>query len=187
MLLLASALLLSVVAGFLLGGSLRRFEKVHLRWWILAPAGLALQLIPASGRVAGLALLFGSYVFLLAFTIRNARTAGFALLIAGLALNVLVIGANGGMPVTRHALAASGQEATLEELENEGGAKHHLADGELLLPLGDVIPVGGPFHQVMSIGDVLVYAGIAWFVIAAMRGKVTARRTASRSRSDAGA
>jgi hypothetical protein len=38
-------------------------------------------------------------------------------------------------------------------------------------PLGDVIPFPPPASVVLSIGDVLLYAGMAWFVFQVMRGR----------------
>ena len=42
---------------------------------------------------------------------------------------------------------------------------------DLLAPLGDVIPIPPPAGVVLSIGDVLLYAGMAWFVFQVMRGR----------------
>jgi len=84
-------------------------------------------------------------------------------------LNAVVIVANQGMPVTRNALERSNQSATLSELIANGGAKHHLADGTTnLLPLGDVIPLGQPLNQAISVGDVCVQLGAACFIVFSM-------------------
>ena len=73
------------------------------------------------------------------------------------------------MPVTQNALERSNQSATIADLIENGGAKHHLADeGTILLPLGDVIPLGTPFDQAISVGDVCVQLGVAWFIVFAM-------------------
>jgi hypothetical protein len=85
-------------------------------------------------------------------------------------LNLAVIGANAGMPVSRSAIVASGQQDTLGELAEDGdGVKHHLAGPSTrLLPLGDVLAVPPPVKQVISVGDIAVDAGIFWFVVGAM-------------------
>jgi hypothetical protein len=71
--------------------------------------------------------------------------------------------------VTRNALEGSNQSATLDELIASGGAKHHLADERtVLLPLGDVIPLGAPLDQAISVGDVCVELGAAWFIVGSM-------------------
>ena len=103
------------------------------------------------------------------FAILNIRAPGVVLILIGLALNAIVIVANQGMPVTRNALEGSNQSATLSELIANGGAKHHLADGTTnLLPLGDVIPLGQPLNQAISVGDVCVQLGAACFIVFSM-------------------
>ena len=123
---LVGVLVLAVILGYLARGRLRNIEGVHLRWWGLAPVGLVMQLIPVSGHDLAVGLLIASYPVLLAFALANIRLAGFVLIFVGLALNLTVIAANQGMPVTRHALVASGQGSLLGDLEHHGGAKHFL-------------------------------------------------------------
>ena len=142
---LLGVLALAVVLGYLLGGRLRKVEGLRLRWWGLAPLGLALQLVPISGdthgqRIITVTLLIASYPILMLFAWANIRLAGFALIFVGLALNLTVIAANQGMPVTKQALVASGQGDILNELQNHPGAKHFLASpGDVVLePLADV-------------------------------------------------
>jgi hypothetical protein len=168
--------LVALAAGFLTGGTLREFPTVQTRWWWLALVGVAMQFVTGGGALET-ALLLGSFVVLLAFVALNLRAPGFALILLGLVLNAAVITANQGMPVTRHALVASGQSETLPELAADGdGQKHFLADDDtLLLPLGDVIPIGSPVRQAISIGDICVHLGIAWFIVMAMRRREPSR------------
>jgi hypothetical protein len=162
------AVVVAVVVGLIAGGTFRDFPSVKLRWWGLAFAGAVLQFFPFEGAAATV-LLLASFAALLAFAISNVRAPGFGLILVGLALNALVIGVNQGMPVTRHALVASNQTATLDDLIHDGGAKHHLADrGTSLQSLGDVIALGAPIDQAISIGDVCVQLGAAWFIVFAM-------------------
>lgn len=179
MILFAAVILLAFLLGYVFGGRVRRFEQLHLRWSWLAVAGLALQFVPlpdgASGTdlVVRTAVLSCSYLLLLAFAALNIRLAGVPLIFVGLALNLLVIASNGGMPVSREALESSGQGDVLQVLIDEGAAKHHLlTDDDVLTPLADVIPVGGPIKQVVSLGDVFVYAGVVWLIVAVMRGRI---------------
>lgn len=159
---------LAVVVGLIAGGTFRDFPSMKLRWWGLALAGAVLQFIPVGGA-ASMMLLLASFAVLLAFAIINIRAPGFGLILAGLALNALVITINQGMPVTRHALVASNQTATLDDLIHNGGAKHHLADGGTSLQqLGDVIAIGAPIDQAISVGDICVQLGAAWFIVFAM-------------------
>ena len=181
------ALLLAVGIWYAVGGSLRPFERLPLRWWPLAPIGLALQAAPVP-RLAGLApstvgtaMLIASYVLLLTFVAANRQAPGFFLLFIGLALNLAVIAPNAGMPVSGYALSRSGNADAVQALQAEGGAKHHLAGpGDVLRPFGDVIAVGSPFDVVVSAGDLLVYLACGWFVFGVMRGPepVTDRRRA---------
>ena len=179
MILLATVALAAIGAGYLFGGRLRRMETLRLRWWGLAPVGFAMQVAPLpvegeGGGALAVGLLIASYVLLIGFCVLNVRTAGFPLLILGLAMNMLVISANGGMPVSGEALVRSGQGDLLEELQREDSAKHHLQrEDDVLLFLADVIPIPPPIHQVVSAGDLVVYAGVIWLVAAAMRGRAT--------------
>lgn len=180
MLLIVGAIVAGTLAGLAVGGSLRSLAEIRLRWWPLAVIGLAFQLAPVpstQGRLdhwVGVGLLIASYVALLAFVMVNIRLPGFALISVGFALNVLVISLNGGMPVSRQALAdayGSSSGTVVTELQSDGGAKHHLErPDDVLLPLTDVIALGAPVHLVMSIGDVLFFLGVTWVIAAATRG-----------------
>lgn len=172
----------AVLAGSSAGGRIAALSEIHPRWWGLALAGLVLQYAPLPdlpgllGDVVAATVLLGSYGLLLAFMIVNARLPGSPLLIAGLALNLAVIGANGGMPVSEEALLASGQAHAVRLLGEGSSLKHHLMSSEdMLIPLADVIPVPPPVGVVVSVGDLVMYTGIACFVFSAMRGPVAAR------------
>lgn len=178
MILFFSVILLSVLVGYLVGGRLRGFERLRLRYWWLAPIGLGLQALPLpDGRhgtdfLVRMAVLGASYVLLLLFAGINIRITGMPLMLVGLALNAAVVIANGGMPVSRHALEVSGQTEVLKLLTADEGAKHHLmTSADRLTPLADVIPIPPPIGQVASVGDVFIYAGLAWLIVAVMRGR----------------
>ena len=159
----------AVIVGLLAGGSFRYFPSIPLGWWSLALAGIVLQFLPLSGD-AGFWALVTSFVLLLVFALLNLRAPGFILIFTGLLLNAIVIVANHGMPVAREALVRSGQESTLSDLRESGGAKHHLADdGTVLLVLGDSIVVPPPVGVAISVGDVCVYLGVAWCFAASIR------------------
>ena len=167
--LILACVFVAVLAGYLARGRLANLAALRIRWLFLAPLGLGMELVPASSRILSLTLLFLSFVALSILVLGNIRVSGFAPVLVGLTLNLVVIFANRGMPVTRHALAASGQEGTLTVLMADGGAKHHLASSsDVLLPLADVIPVPG-VNQVLSLGDVVMDAGIMWVIAAGMR------------------
>ena len=158
----------AVAVGVLTGGRPTRVAEVRFRWPIAGIGGVVLQLIPATGTL-GIALLLSSFVLLGLAAGANVRLPGFPLILAGVALNFLVISVNGGMPVTAHALLASGQQATLTDLVEHGGSKHHLAtEADDLVVLADAIPLGAPIRQAVSVGDLLAYSGAAWFLVRGM-------------------
>jgi hypothetical protein len=164
---------LAVCVGFIAGGSLRPFERFRLHWWGVALAGLALQGIPLAhgvSRPVGTVALIASYVLLGAFAWVNRRLPAVWLIIIGLALNVLVIGVNGGMPVSAAALETAGGQP--EDLAGTGTLKHHLmGPTDDLTALGDVIGIPPPVGAVISIGDVLLYTGVAILVVVVMLGR----------------
>ena len=61
----------AVLVGLLVGGSPRNFERLRVHWWVLAFAGLALQILPVPAIAGvpmwavGAAMLVASYVVLL--------------------------------------------------------------------------------------------------------------------------
>lgn len=170
MILVLGVVILAVAAGLLSGGRIERLSALSIRWAPLALLGLVLQSLSPSRGGWPYALLLLSFVLLAVFAVVNLKVAGFVLILVGVGMNFLVIAVNHGMPVTEHALVASGQQDTYDELVQRGGQKHHLAGpGDRLLFLGDVTPIPPPVHQVVSAGDVVAYAGVAWVVIAAMR------------------
>src|SRR5262245_39417353 len=162
-------LIVSLVVGLLLGGRISGIATVRLRWTPLALAGLALQFLTPADKGVADALLIVSFLLLASFTVLNRKVAGFALILAGLFMNFLVIGVNHGMPVTREALESSGQGALLRDLIENGGAKHHLAGpDDRLMFLGDVIAFPPPVAQAVSAGDIVAYVGVGYVLVAGM-------------------
>jgi hypothetical protein len=167
--LVALCLAIALVVGMLAGGRPSTLSTLRIRFAPLALLGFALQLVNPPGRWP-LVLLLGSFALLTVFAIANLRTTGFAIVLAGILMNLAVIAVNGGMPVDRDAIVASGQAGTLHGLLEHRGAKHHLAGpDDRLLFLADVTAVPPPIAQVISIGDVFTYGGVAVIVAAGMR------------------
>jgi hypothetical protein len=160
---------LAALAGRLSGGRFSNLERLRPAWLPLALIGFALQVAPVPGTWP-LILLMASFAVLLVFALKNVRLAGFPLVVLGVVLNGLVLGVNHGMPVSERAIVASGQEDALAGLVAEPTAKHHLAgDGDELLFLADVIAIPQPVGQIVSVGDVFTYAGVAWMIVVGMR------------------
>jgi hypothetical protein len=163
----AFLLVLGLVAGLARGGKLSNLGETGFRmpWLVFAGLGIqaAAELSAASfdpklrqgGR--GIAILALSYVFLIAFVAMNRRAPGALLIGAGLALNLLVIALNGGMPVSASAVRVTGMD--LHDYLARS-VKHRPMGPSTLLPfLGDVIPL--PFvNKIVSIGDCVIGAGI---------------------------
>ena len=164
----------AIVIGFVAGGSLRPFEHVRVHWWGAALVGVLLQALPLNGGL-GTGAVVASYVLLVGFAVVNRRLPALWLVIAGLLLNLLVIGVNGGMPVSASALRTAGADP--EGLVGAGAIKHHLMrPDDVLTPLGDVIGIPSPIGAVVSVGDLLLYAGIAILVVAVMLGRAGENR-----------
>jgi hypothetical protein len=166
---LAIALPAAIVIGYATGGRLSNLADTRLRWTVVGLAGIALQFVPAT-RSLGNVLLFSSFVLLFVVVGVNWRLPGFMLMLVGLWMNFVVITVDEGMPVTKHALIASGQADTVSELKHLDSPKHHLANrSDELLVFGDLIGIPPPIRQAVSMGDLAVFTGVMWFVIGAMR------------------
>jgi hypothetical protein len=169
--LIVATLVLAVAVGYAAGGRISALADLKVRWPWVALAGLALQSLPMPSRTLALSVLYASFALLLTFAAANVRRQAvpFVAILLGVIMNFTVIAVNGGMPVTRDALVVSGQADTLDELRDETWVKHHLAgpDDDLLF-LGDVIGIR-QIGQVVSVGDVFAYFGVAWLVVAGMR------------------
>ncbi|MFO8060600.1 MAG: DUF5317 domain-containing protein [Bacillota bacterium] len=175
------ALLLSLVVGWILRGSIRNLASLELRRFELMLAGFAIQMLlsraPALGWEFliywGFPLLVASYVILLFVLWENRHLPGMSLISAGAACNLAVIACNGGMPVSRAALAVTGQEGLVPVLESGTSVIHVLMSQDTVLAfLGDNIPTPGwfPLRTVVSPGDLIMMLGILWLVPRAMLG-----------------
>lgn len=159
----------AIAIGLLAGGRLSNLAEHRFRLGWLGVIGVVLQFVPIRGDGGDL-VLTASFLCLFVVCGANWRLPGFALILVGLLLNFVVITVNEGMPVARQAVVASGQADTLSELRELDSPKHHLErPDDRLMALGDVIPVGPPIRQVVSVGDLAVLLGVAWFLIAAVR------------------
>ncbi|HET9671212.1 MAG TPA: DUF5317 domain-containing protein [Actinomycetota bacterium] len=171
--LVALSLAIALAAGALRGGRVSALSDLRIRFAPLALVAFAMQLVNPPGRWP-LVLLLGSFVLLSIVAVVNLRTPGFALVLVGLAMNLAVVAVNGGMPVDREAIVASGQLDTLEGLVQQRAVKHHLAGpADRLRFLADEIALPPPVAQVVSLGDVFTYGGVGAIVAAGMRRRRT--------------
>ncbi len=180
---LLSALILGLLVG--LGrarwqGRSYRVAEIRLVW--LAIVAFVPQLIAAylpTTRSAlptwlGAALISSSLVLFLAFIWFNWRTAGMPVLFVGMALNLVVMLANGGwMPISPETAGhlRGGEAIASSTLGERFGQKD-----VLLLPqdthlpdLSDrfLIPDWSPYRAAFSLGDILIAMGAFWIVAGA--------------------
>lgn len=153
---------LAVLVGFVRGGRLGRIAAAGLQASWLLFAGLVVQLgVDASaargfleGR-AGYALLLVSQLLVLAWVVVNRYRPGMPLVFLGLALNAIVIGLNGAMPVDPEAIRALG----IGDAAVPPGKHTLMTPGTRLPLLADIWPLP-PLRTVVSIGDVVLGAGL---------------------------
>jgi hypothetical protein len=166
-----TALIVAVLAlfmGLLFGGSFESLVATKVRWLWLVYVGFVVQIalliwspswITDGRELAVLAL---TNVPIGLFMAANYRLPGMVLAALGLALNLLVISANGAMPVATG--AATGIDPSVED----AGIKHEWLNNSTELPwLADVIPIR-LLGSVLSLGDILLACGIGYFVFAQM-------------------
>src|SRR3954447_24868685 len=159
-----------LLIGLLSGGSLRRLGDRRFLLWPLLPVGVILQL-PFVDRL-GFAGLLLSYACLLVFAVANMRLVGMGLVAAGIALNMIPIALNRGMPVDRDAVVAAHITSNEGLRDLEVDRKHHLhRRGDRAMVIADTIPVA-PVKEVVSFGDVVLAVGGADVLYHLMRPRL---------------
>jgi hypothetical protein len=173
-------IVLACLAGLARGGTLHNLAELHLSAWPLVFVAVAVQAagafagslgVPHAGALYVLGMV-GSAVLVVVFVVRNRSLRGMPLIALGFLLNALVVAANGAMPVDQAAADRVGISTV--GLYRNSDAKHELVDDDTLLaPLADVIPVPLPKpidagSNVVSVGDVVLAAGIGVLVLHAM-------------------
>ncbi len=181
---LSLPLLVAIPAGLLLGGSLAAWASQRIRWWPIGLLALALQLVLFSPALETqpLAIRWGPWLYavsmlgVLVVLARNALDAGvapraWALAAAGVALNVVVVVANGGyMPQSTEAAARAGLPPPPNPRERLTNVQPMQPDARLAL-FGDIFPEPALFGRanVVSVGDVLLSIGVAWWAFGVTR------------------
>lgn len=190
MMLLVLVAAAGLLGGVLCGGRVSNLAHVRLRTWWLVLAALAGQgfvaFVPGATRPV---VIVAVGVCLVAWCFANLGGAsmlwGMAPLAVGLVVNLVVISANAGMPVSANALQAAGIDRNLDV--SRGLLYKHVAmatHGQLAF-LGDHLSIRW-FRTVVSPGDVLMLVGIALVLAAATRpSRLPLGRVGSHVRSDA--
>lgn len=150
-------------------GGVRRLSGLDVRAVRLLAVAAALALAPVMlAPTSDLVRLVSgalSLALVALFLAGNARLAGVPLIAAGLVANVLVILANGAMPVSTAAAERLGISDSRLQLVDDP-LHEPLTSATRFAPLADQIPVALPWYpQVVSVGDVLVAAGVALMLV----------------------
>lgn len=162
MLLTGFAVLVGLAVGLALPARRHHRSKPRLRWLILLAGGLVLQVLAAS--MVGwwsTAIVLLAYGALIAFALGNLQLPGTGVLSIGLAMNALVIGVNGSMPVHSNALVAAGvvRAEELDRVSLQGHRRLETSSTRLTF-LDDRIPVPAT-GQVVSFGDLVLAVAAA--------------------------
>ena len=104
----------------------------------------------------------GVSVVLVCLCALNWRVRGMPLIAAGVALNLVVVLLNTGMPVGGSLAASAGMTPSAEVVAAQWGFYTLVGPQTLATGLGDVIPVPlpRPLRSLVSIGDLLMFLGI---------------------------
>lgn len=176
MMLLLDALVLSTVAALVTGGRLRRLGSVELRGEGMLLAVLVFQLVvvrlPLGGVVPELVLVYGAWVMpgliLVSILALNHRSPGLRIALVGVALNIVVVALNAGMPVQAASMASV--PASFASYLDSSWLHVPVDPATRFTILADILPVPGPaWHRgLVSLGDVLLVAGVGYFVFSSM-------------------
>jgi hypothetical protein len=177
------AIPIGLLAGFALGGSLERLGRIQVRLAWVAVLAVAVQLVlfsPLGDAIpadAGRAIYVASTAAVLIVVLANVRVPGIPLVVAGAALNLAAILANGGaMPADPAALATAG-------IALDGPSNSVVVADPALRPLTDIYALPGwlPLANVFSVGDVLIGLGVVVVIAAAMRTPIVLREPGPRT------
>lgn len=161
-----AVLTIAVLVGLGLGLGRRpagaHAPRPHVEHIPLLGVGAVLNGIAAllDGSAATIALA-ASLAVLIAVAVANRHITGIVVVGLGLALNLVSVAVNEGMPVRGGALVRAGV-VTAEDLATTtfDGARHLESDRDALGVLGDVLPIPVA-HEVMSFGDLIIVLGAA--------------------------
>lgn len=177
---LIEGLISSLIIGKLRGGKFKCLGQIKIHNWWLFILSFIIEFGTIFAVSAGMAIAdrwsmylhILSYIVLFVGILSNREYWSMWLVFLGSFLNFLVISINGGaMPVSMEGLKRAGLDSLINMI-NAGGIVTHKAitDATRLFFLADVfvLPAGYPFPKVISIGDLLISAGIFIFVQKAM-------------------
>jgi hypothetical protein len=176
---LVAAIVISLLIGFLTGGSLKSVSQFRIRYLPLAIAAVVIQVLIFSPILGTREFIhdIGPYIHIATLLMtmfvmaKNFHIPGMPVVLLGALLNAIVIIANGGfMPSPESAL----EDAGLLENAQSGNrvlSNSTVADDDTRLRfLGDVIsvPEGIPLANVYSIGDLVLAVGVGIAIVTVM-------------------
>jgi hypothetical protein len=167
-------IVIGLIVGFIRAGwryGLAALSQIRIKGGWIFPLLLGIQFLLyfLHGKITIIEK-YNGYMFMVVYAAGlyilwlNRKEKGFWWIFAGVALNFIVMLANGGkMPVSIE--AASVLDPTYVRVLTEGTlvSKHIALNDSTILPfLGDIIPITSPYprSQVISIGDVIMNLGI---------------------------
>ena len=171
---LALAVILGVGVGLARGGRLNGLSQVRVRgvvaiFLLFAAQTLIRQIGPLLGLVGSSALVWLWCVLsvgLIVVCVINWGIRGIPLVALGVALNLLVVTLNAGMPVGGPLAASYDMNPTANSVASHGGFYRGVDTQTVAVALGDVIPIPAPrpLRAIVSFGDVLMLLGVAVLV-----------------------
>jgi uncharacterized protein DUF5317 len=179
---LVVAVALGLLIGLVRGGSFKNLSGAELRAVPVVFIGVILQLGSTFAERADLhwlpmTLVLASFACVFVFAALNFSLPGMTLIAIGALCNLLVISVNDGMPVSLDALDRAGLGNPFSDPGGSAlkGAHHALTHGTHLRFLADVIPISVTAN-VVSVGDIVIWAGLLLLVAQLMVGPKGKRR-----------
>lgn len=175
------ALAIGLVAGLAARGSIKGLGELHLQGEVVLLVMYLVQGI-ARGRLVGTtatswggAVWFVSSAVLASLLVINTRHPGAVVAAAGTILNMLVVIANGGMPVE---LLSAGQVGASSVASASRGFYAAAQPWTIAAWAGDVVPLSvlGQTY-LLSVGDILLGVGVAVVVASAMTASAAVVQT----------
>jgi|GEM_PF-2770908 len=167
------AIPLGLLLGWLLRGSLKNLENVHLKGLLIIPVAFLLRfLVNSPDLISGSWLSFLikyfpclnilAYICLFLFAFLNLNFVSMRLFALGTLLNAIAIFANGGkMPFEINEAEKAGIKQMLISLAKAGSANLPSNRSALFWQLGDWIPVPGlRIYKLVSIGDIVLFVAL---------------------------
>ncbi len=187
---LGESVVLGLLAATVKNGNMRFLRYMNVRYLYLPIVAFLLEFacgIIVSRNIMGLRIFINEYylvvqimvyTMLVIFCYFNLNKRVFAVILLGIMLNFVVIAFNDGMmPVDTSVALSGGFSLGVEQLENGLIAGHTLLNQETthMAMLGDVINVSSPypFPKTISMGDIVISAGVFFFIYNTKKGRKT--------------